>query len=103
LCISRAGATTIAEVTNLGIPTIFIPSPNVAANHQYYNAKSLAENRAAILLEDKETSENLFDTVINLIFNKEELNILRTNIKKFAKPDAASVVANRVIKLAESL
>jgi UDP-N-acetylglucosamine--N-acetylmuramyl-(pentapeptide) pyrophosphoryl-undecaprenol N-acetylglucosamine transferase len=103
LCISRAGATTIAEITYLGIPAIFIPSPNVAANHQHFNAKSLAKERAAILLEDKETEENLFDTVTNLIFNDEELSILKTNIKKFAKPNAAAEIAKRAIKLAESL
>lgn len=103
LCISRAGATTLAEITNLGIPAIFIPSPNVAANHQYFNANSLATERAAILLEDKEIEENLFDTVTNLIFNEEELSILRLNIKKFAKPNAASEIAKRAIKLAESL
>jgi UDP-N-acetylglucosamine--N-acetylmuramyl-(pentapeptide) pyrophosphoryl-undecaprenol N-acetylglucosamine transferase len=103
LCISRAGATTIAEITNMGIAAIIIPSPNVAANHQYFNAKSLVKEKAAILLEDKETEENLFDTFTNLIFNEEELSILRSNIKKLAKPDAASEIAQRAIRLAESL
>ena len=103
LCISRAGATTIAEITNLGIPAIFIPSPNVAANHQYYNAKSLAENRAAVLLEDKEINENLFNTISNLIFNDEELAKLKSNIRKYSKPNAASEIAKRAINLAERL
>jgi UDP-N-acetylglucosamine--N-acetylmuramyl-(pentapeptide) pyrophosphoryl-undecaprenol N-acetylglucosamine transferase len=103
LCISRAGATTIAEITNLGIPAIFIPSPNVAANHQYFNAKSLAENRAAVLLEDKEADENLLDTITNLIFNDEELTKLKSNIRKYSKPNAAVDIAKRAIYLAERL
>ncbi|MCX6151660.1 MAG: undecaprenyldiphospho-muramoylpentapeptide beta-N-acetylglucosaminyltransferase [Ignavibacteriales bacterium] len=103
LLISRAGATTIAEITNLGIASILVPSPNVAANHQYFNAKSLADKRAAILVKDRETNDSLFDAIINLVFNEEELNTLKENVKKFSKPEAASVIAKRAIKLAEAL
>ena len=57
LLVSRAGATTIAEIIALGIPAVLVPSPNVAENHQYYNAKSLSDKNAAVLLEDR----NLLD------------------------------------------
>ncbi|MEI7811648.1 MAG: undecaprenyldiphospho-muramoylpentapeptide beta-N-acetylglucosaminyltransferase, partial [Ignavibacteria bacterium] len=63
LLVSRAGATTIAEITVIGIPTIFIPSPNVAANHQYYNAKSLFDGNAALLLEDSKVKTDLKDII----------------------------------------
>ncbi len=101
VAISRAGATTIAEITNMGIPTIFVPSPNVAANHQYHNARALADARAAILLKDDEIKNNLLDAILNLIFNDLELTTLKENIKNFAKPDSAYVIAKRAIALAE--
>ena len=68
LLVSRAGATTIAEIIALGIPAILVPSPNVAENHQYYNAKSLSDRNAAVLLEDN----NLLDTFTENILNSIE-------------------------------
>ena len=50
LLLARAGATTISELLALGIPSILVPSPNVAENHQYYNAIALVSNNAAVLL-----------------------------------------------------
>ncbi len=67
LLLARAGATTIAELTNLGIPAILVPSPNVAENHQYYNAKSLADNQAAILIEDKDLKKDLAKNVLDIL------------------------------------
>ncbi|MCU7497108.1 MAG: undecaprenyldiphospho-muramoylpentapeptide beta-N-acetylglucosaminyltransferase [Ignavibacteria bacterium] len=103
LLISRAGATTIAEITMLGIPTIFVPSPNVAANHQYLNAKSLSDKQAAILQPDDKASQELAGRVLEVIFDKEKLERLSSNVKLFSKPDAALIVAQNAIKLAESL
>lgn len=103
ILISRAGATTIAEITMLGIPTIFVPSPNVAANHQYLNAKSLADKDAAILVSDSKASEELEERVLGVIFDGTRLEELSKNVKLFAKPEAALTVAQNAIKLAESL
>lgn len=103
LLISRAGATTIAEITMLGIPTIFVPSPNVAANHQYLNAKSLSDKDAAILQPDNKVSEELAEKVLDVIFDGNRLGKLSNNVKLFGKPDAALIVAQNAIKLAESL
>ncbi|MGE5401046.1 MAG: undecaprenyldiphospho-muramoylpentapeptide beta-N-acetylglucosaminyltransferase [Ignavibacteriales bacterium] len=102
LLVSRAGATTIAEVTMLGLPTIFVPSPNVAANHQFLNAKSLSDKEAAILLPDNKAIEDLFNQVHELINDNKKLDLLSANIRKFAKPDAALIIAQNAIKLAES-
>jgi UDP-N-acetylglucosamine--N-acetylmuramyl-(pentapeptide) pyrophosphoryl-undecaprenol N-acetylglucosamine transferase len=103
LLISRAGATTIAEITSLGIPSVLIPSPNVAENHQYHNAKFLADSGAAVLLEDKDAAERLASVVENLIINNQELLELKNKALKLGKPDAADIIADRAIKIVESL
>ena len=54
LLVSRAGATTLAEITAMGMPAILIPSPYVPNNHQYYNAKSLIDKNAALMIEEKD-------------------------------------------------
>jgi UDP-N-acetylglucosamine--N-acetylmuramyl-(pentapeptide) pyrophosphoryl-undecaprenol N-acetylglucosamine transferase len=101
LVIARAGATTIAELAYLGLPVIFIPSPNVAANHQYKNAKSLLDDEAALLLSDNLLEENLVGLVEETIFNEDKLERLSSRINKFSNPDAAKTIAEEAIKLAE--
>lgn len=103
LMLARAGATTIAEILVLGIPAVLVPSPNVAENHQYYNASSLAENKAAVLLEDEKLSSELTGVVIPLIFSEGKLKELNTNSKLLAKPNAAVEIAQSAINYAESL
>jgi UDP-N-acetylglucosamine--N-acetylmuramyl-(pentapeptide) pyrophosphoryl-undecaprenol N-acetylglucosamine transferase len=101
MVIARAGATTIAELLVLGIPSILIPSPNVAENHQYYNAKSLADENAVILIEDKDVKNILADKIISAIFDAKKLNELKQNTKKFNKPDAADIIAESAIKFVD--
>lgn len=103
LLLARAGATTIAELLALGIPAILVPSPNVAENHQYFNAKSLTENSAAILIEDKNMKKELADEIISTVFNQEKLKQLRHNALALAKPDAAEVIAKNAIKYAQAV
>lgn len=100
LIIARAGATTIAEVAQLGLPVIFVPSPNVAADHQYKNAEVLKNVGAAELIRDSELNNSITKKVKTLISNDEALNELGENIKKFAKPDAINSIANEIINLA---
>jgi UDP-N-acetylglucosamine--N-acetylmuramyl-(pentapeptide) pyrophosphoryl-undecaprenol N-acetylglucosamine transferase len=97
LLISRAGATTIAEIMGLGIASILIPSPNVAENHQYYNAKSLADNNAAIIIDDKNAKVILSEKVKATIFNEKILLELKTNAKSLNKQNAAEIIANNAI------
>ncbi len=103
MVVARAGATTIAELLVLGIPAVLVPSPNVAENHQYYNAKSLADVNAAVLIEDKNVLNVLADKVFSTIFDSNKLEILKTNSIKLAKPDAASIIADSAIKFADAL
>jgi len=101
LILARAGATTIAEILVLGIPSILVPSPNVAENHQYYNAKSLSDEGAAILIEDKEIDLKIFNEVTVTINSDEKLTELKKNALLLAKPEAAKIIAKSAIKLAE--
>ena len=100
LLVARAGATTIAELTVLGIPSILIPSPHVAENHQYYNAKSLADDNAAVLIKDSDVKSLLKDKILEVVADKKLLNSLSENAKRISKPDAANVIAKSAINFA---
>lgn len=71
--VSRAGASTIAEITSLGIPSILVPSPYVANNHQYYNAMELVNHEASILLEEKNFDVSNLLKDIDLLLNDKVL------------------------------
>ncbi|MGK9368130.1 undecaprenyldiphospho-muramoylpentapeptide beta-N-acetylglucosaminyltransferase [Melioribacter sp. Ez-97] len=103
LVIARAGATTIAELSALGKAAVLAPSPNVAANHQYFNALALAESNAAVLIEDKNLTSELKNKLIELIKDDEKLKKLSDAIKTFSKPEAASVIAQKAIGMAEQI
>jgi len=100
MVLARAGATSIAEILFLGVPAILVPSPNVAENHQFYNAKSLANKGAAILLEDKELKEKFLESVLENIPNESKLAEMTRIAKRLSKPEATSFIANRAISYA---
>lgn len=86
LVISRAGASTIEELTYIGLPAIFIPLPSAADNHQYYNAKLLEDNKAGRCLEQNNIStEKLADEILNLISNPKILEETSQNLFKRRK------------------
>lgn len=101
--VARAGATTIAELTVLGIASILIPSPHVAENHQYYNAKSLADNDAAVLIQDSDVKKVLINKIIEIAGDEEKLKSLSENAKKLSKPEAANTIAKSAINYALSV
>ncbi len=102
LLISRAGATTIAEMLVLEIPGIIVPSPNVAENHQYHNAEYLWTNGAAVLIKDNDVKSELPAALLKIITDDNKLQELRNNCKKLSRPDAAGIIAERAIKYAEA-
>ena len=102
LVISRAGGITITEIINLGLPSILIPSPNVAENHQYLNAKNLFDNNAAIFIEDSKIDSELWQTINSTITDNNKLSKLKTNALHIAKPEATKIVAESAIKLADA-
>jgi UDP-N-acetylglucosamine--N-acetylmuramyl-(pentapeptide) pyrophosphoryl-undecaprenol N-acetylglucosamine transferase len=101
--LARSGATTIAEVSYLAIPVVFVPSSNVAANHQYMNAKALKTAGAAELIEDKNLNDEFLPVMNEIIFNEVRQESLKKNIVPFAKPLAAQIIAESAIKMAERI
>jgi UDP-N-acetylglucosamine--N-acetylmuramyl-(pentapeptide) pyrophosphoryl-undecaprenol N-acetylglucosamine transferase len=99
LLMSRAGATIVAEIASLGMASILIPSPNVAENHQYYNAKALESSQASILIQEKEMKAKLYDAIVTTIGSKEQLLTLSANVKKLSNEKSSEIIAERVIKL----
>lgn len=103
LVINRSGASTLSELEVKAKPSILIPSPNVAENHQYYNAKALADKGAAILIEEKDLKDNkLTKTALELIENKEKLNDMSKQAEKLAIYDANERIYSCIKKLVES-
>lgn len=95
--VSRAGAGAITESLALEIPTIFIPSPYVANNHQYYNALEIKEDNAALLIEEKDLNANILKKEINKLFQNElEYSKLKEQIKKYNKINSADTIYNEI-------
>ena len=102
LVVSRAGAGSISEFCLLGKPVILVPSPNVAEDHQTKNAMALVQKDAALYVPDTEAPDNLLPTAISTVKNTKKLQALAQNILRLARPNAASDIADEVIRLAEA-
>ena len=86
LVISRAGAMTISEISLFGIPTILIPYPHAAANHQFYNSKFLSDNEAGIIIEEKNLCvSTLSEKILDLIKNEHKLEQMALSSRKLGK------------------
>lgn len=101
LVISRAGASSISELCLLGKPSILVPSPNVAEDHQTKNALALVEKDAALYVKDADAQATLINLAIKTVADSARLDQLSANVKKLGKPNAASDIADEVIKLAK--
>lgn len=97
LVISRSGATAVSEICVCGKPSILIPLPGAANNEQYLNAKSLAESKAAVLMPEKNMSENLLSVIKDLMEKDNLREHIAENAKKFAKPKAAETIAKSIL------
>ena len=102
LVVSRAGAGSISEFCLLGKPVILVPSPNVAEDHQTKKAMALVQKDAALYVPDAEAPDNLLPTAISTVKNTKKLQALSQNILRLARPNAASDIADEVIRLAEA-
>ena len=100
LVVSRAGASSISELCLLGKPSILVPSPNVAEDHQTHNAMALVNKQAAVLVKDKDANDSLISTALSLINSDKQLDLLHKNILTLALPDSAERIAQEVMKLA---
>lgn len=99
LVISRAGAGTISELCLLGKPTILVPSPNVAEDHQTKNALALATKKAAILVSDQDAIHTLVPKAIETINNNELLQSLSHHITELAQHNSADRIVNEISKI----
>jgi UDP-N-acetylglucosamine--N-acetylmuramyl-(pentapeptide) pyrophosphoryl-undecaprenol N-acetylglucosamine transferase len=99
LVISRAGATTLAELTRLGKPAILVPYPFAAANHQELNAQTMLEAGAAVVLHDNELKEKLSETVKALLFDYRRLEEMKAKSIMLGKPTAGKDIAEKVLHL----
>ena len=95
--ISRAGASSVSELCVVGKPVIFIPSPNVAEDHQTKNARAIADKQAAILLRESELNELFSDTFSKLIANEAQQEALSAHIKALAQPNATKDIVNLIL------
>ena len=101
LVISRAGAGSISELCLLGKPSILVPSPNVAEDHQTHNAMALVNKHAALFVRDADAPEQLIPLALETVVDAEKLKELGTNAGAMALRDSARIIAEEVIKLAE--
>ena len=101
LVISRAGASSISELCLLGKPSILVPSPNVAEDHQTHNAMALVKKQAAVLVKDNNAHSELIATALQFIADDQQLQELHTHILTLALPDSARMIAAEVMQLAQ--
>lgn len=97
LVISRAGAGTISELCLLGKPSVLVPSPNVAEDHQTKNAMALVEQEAAVLVKDDVAREHLMKEAFALVQDQERLARLADNSLKLARPDATAKIVDVIL------
>ena len=103
LVIARSGALTLAELEVMGRASILIPSPNVAENHQYYNAMELQKAGAAVVIEEKDlTAEKLIETVQQLLAEPGRLAEMGRCARKLAVPDSLDRITARLLTLVET-
>ena len=99
IVISRAGASSVSELCLVGKPVIFIPSPNVAEDHQTKNAKAVVDKNGALLLNESELDSE-FETIFSdLVSNQKLQKALSNNIKNLAKPNATKDIVQEIVKL----
>lgn len=99
IIISRAGASSVSELCLVGKPVIFIPSPNVAEDHQTKNAKSIVDKHGALMLKESELDEKFESVFKDLLENETEQSALSKNIKSLAKPNATKDIVEEIVKL----
>ena len=103
LVVCRAGASSLSEIQALGKPSILVPYPYAAENHQYYNAKTMSDRDAAILIEEKDfTGERLLSEVEKLLSNPERLKKMGENARAMAILDASQRITECVCKIVKN-
>jgi UDP-N-acetylglucosamine--N-acetylmuramyl-(pentapeptide) pyrophosphoryl-undecaprenol N-acetylglucosamine transferase len=97
--LSRAGASSVSELCLVAKPVIFIPSPNVAEDHQTKNAQAIVDKKGAILLKESQLDEDFMIVFESLIKDAGKQEYLSKNIKQLAKPNATAQIVDEIVKL----
>jgi UDP-N-acetylglucosamine--N-acetylmuramyl-(pentapeptide) pyrophosphoryl-undecaprenol N-acetylglucosamine transferase len=97
--ISRSGASSVSELCAAHKAVVFVPSPNVAEDHQTHNAMALVNKGAALIVKDADAMEKMIPTALSLLGNPQKIKELEENAGKMALPDAALKIAEEVYKL----
>jgi len=97
--VSRSGALAVSELCIAKKPTILVPSPNVAEDHQTKNAMALVDKDAAVMVKDKDARQVLVDEMLKLLFDENRSQKLRENIATLARPQATEDIVNEIEKL----
>ncbi len=96
LVISRAGASAIAEIAAFGKAAIFVPYPYAVHHHQHHNVRALLRHQAALFVEDHQLSTSLWELIQQVLCNPKLKQTLETNIRRFARPQAARTIATQL-------
>ena len=99
--ISRSGASSVSEICAAAKAAVFVPSPNVAEDHQTHNAMALVRKGAALIVSDAQAHEKLLPTALELVKDEERIASLSKNAAAMARPDAALAIADEIYKLLE--
>lgn len=99
IIISRAGASSVSELCIVGKPVIFVPSPNVAEDHQTKNAQAIVDKNAALMIKEEDLEVDFENTFSQLIQSPDKQKLLGANIKKLALENATNDIIEEVIKL----
>lgn len=98
LVVARSGASTVTELSLSKMPALLVPSSNVAEDHQKKNAMSLVDADAAVMLTDEHAVDDMYDTVMGLIFDRDKLMYMSEKIAEFSTKDAADNMVDVIIK-----
>lgn len=101
LVVARAGAGTISELQLLGVPAVLVPSPNVAEDHQRKNAEALVNREAAVMILDADAENQLGDTVVKLLKDKERRETLKKNVRGMALEGSDDKIADIIFNILE--
>ena len=97
--ISRSGASSISEICAARKAAVFVPSPNVAEDHQTHNAMALVSKGAALIVKDSEAEDKLMDVAISLVHDRDRIAGIEKNVAPLARPDAAQTIVDEIYKL----
>jgi len=97
--VSRAGASSLSEILALKIPSVIIPSPYVANNHQYYNALSISENNACIMIEEKDLNKNILSESIEKCLDKNYSETLKNNMENLIIKNSSTEIYEIIKKI----